>query len=79
MIMTTSTFVDKEGCGFMKNIFAISVEETQYFSQEKIGRKLTCEELRRVKKGVEFGLELSWEEVLITAIQDVHEKSLGQK
>lgn len=63
----------------MKNIFAISVEETQYFSQEKIGRKLTCEELRRVKKGVEFGLELSWEEVLITAIQDVHEKSLGQK
>jgi hypothetical protein len=34
----------------MKNIFAISVEETQHFAQEKIGRKLTCEELRRVKK-----------------------------
>ncbi len=43
------------------------------------GRKLTCEELRRVKKGVEFGLELSWEMVLITAIQDVHEQSLSQE
>lgn len=61
----------------MKNIFAISVEEAQYFAQEKIGRKLTCEELQRVKKGVEFGLELSWEEVLITAIQEVHEQSLS--
>lgn len=62
----------------MENIFAISVEEAQYFAQEKIGRKLTCEELRCVKKGVEFGLELSWEVVLITAIQDVHEQSLSQ-
>lgn len=62
----------------MENIFAISVEEAQYFAQEKIGRKLTCEELRRVKEGVEFGLELSWEVVLITAIQDVHEQSLSQ-
>jgi hypothetical protein len=62
----------------MKNIFAISVEETQHFAQEKIGRKLTCEELRRVKKGVEFGLELSWEVVLITAIREVHEQSLNQ-
>lgn len=62
----------------MENVFTISVEEAQYFAQEKIGRKLTCEELRRVKKGVEFGLELSWEEVLITAIQEVYEQSLSQ-
>ncbi len=63
----------------MENIFAISVEEAQHFAQEKIGRRLTCEELRRVKKGVEFGLELSWEEVLITAIREVNKQSLSQR
>jgi hypothetical protein len=63
----------------MKNIFAISVEEAQYFAQEKINRKLTCEELRSVKKMVEFGMELSWEEILITAIREVNEQSLKNK
>ncbi|MGB3341582.1 MAG: hypothetical protein WBB37_08890 [bacterium] len=62
----------------MKNIFAISVEEAQYFAQEKIGRKLTCEELYNVKKMVEFGLECCWEEVLITAIREVNKQSLSQ-
>ncbi|MBA7519225.1 hypothetical protein ES705_11302 [subsurface metagenome] len=27
----------------MKNIFEISIEDAQYFAQEKIGRKLICE------------------------------------
>ncbi|MGB3479824.1 MAG: hypothetical protein WBB67_11770 [bacterium] len=63
----------------MKNIFAISVEEAQYFAQEKIGRKLTCEELYDVKKMVEFGFELCWEEVLITAIREADKRSFSQR
>ena len=63
----------------MENIFAISVEETQHFAQEKIGRKLTCEELYDVKKVVEFGFELCREEVLITAIREADKRSFSQK
>ena len=55
----------------MKQIFVISVEDVQYLAKKKIGRNLTLEELERVKKGVEFGLEMCWEEVVITAIEEL--------
>jgi len=54
----------------MRDIFVISVEDVQYVAKEKIGRELTIEELERVKKGVEFGLEC-WEDVIIYAIDEL--------
>ena len=59
----------------MEHIFAISTEEAQHYALNRIGRKLTYDELEQVKKGVEFGLELSWEEVLFTAIDEIKENS----
>jgi len=52
-------------------IFKIGVDDAQNIALERIGRELTLEELKRVKKGVEFGLELSWDVVVKTAIDDV--------
>ena len=54
----------------MKNIFAVSVEDVQYLAKKKVGRELTIEELERVQKGVEFGLEC-WEGVVIAAIEEL--------
>lgn len=54
----------------MKDIFVISVEDVQYVAKKKIGRELTIEELQRIKKGVEFGLEC-WEDVIIYAIDEL--------
>jgi len=57
----------------LEYIFQVGVDDAQYLAREKIGRELTIEELERVRKGVEFGLEC-WEEVIICAIQDVVSK-----
>ena len=54
----------------MKCLFSIGVDDAQYVAQKRIGRKLTLGELERIKKGIEFGLELCWEEVLETAIDE---------
>jgi hypothetical protein len=56
----------------MKNIFVIPVEDVQYIAKKKIGRKLSTEELMRVKSGVEFGFEC-WEEVVDAAIEDLQD------
>lgn len=56
----------------MKDIFVISVEDVQYLAMKKVGRELTIEELERVMKGVEFGLEC-WEGVVIAAIEELEE------
>jgi len=58
----------------MEYIFAIFVEDVQYLAKEKIGRELNYDELELVKKGVEFGLETCWEEVVITAIEEITEE-----
>ena len=58
----------------MKNIFVISVEDVQYIAKQEIGRNLTIEELEQVQKGVEFGLELCWEDVVISAIEELESK-----
>ena len=57
----------------MKNIFCFSVEDVQLIALQRIGRKLTFDELQSVRKGVEFGLELSWDVVVKTAIDEVAE------
>ena len=49
-------------------VFAINREDVQAVAKEIAGRELTEEELRRVKKGIEFGLEC-WEEVVRAAIK----------
>jgi hypothetical protein len=54
----------------MMYIFVISVGDVQYLARKKIGRELTIEELERVKRGVEFGLEC-WEDVVIYAIDEL--------
>lgn len=56
----------------MKNVFVVPVQDVQLLAQKRIGRKLTIEELERVKSGVEFGLEC-WEEVVNTAIDEIEE------
>ena len=60
----------------MKNVFTINREDVQRISMKKLGRKLTTEEIERVKKGVEFGLEC-WEEVVVYAIEEVMEENKG--
>ena len=54
----------------MKNLFAVSVADVQHLAEIKTGRKLTIEELERIGKGLEFGLEC-WEDVANTAIDEV--------
>jgi hypothetical protein len=56
----------------MRNIFVIGVEDVQYLAKEKLGRKLTIEELELVKKGVELGLEC-WEDVVIDGIEELED------
>ena len=60
----------------MKNVFTINREDVQRIAMKKLGRKLTTEEIKRVKKGVEFGLEC-WEEVVNYAIKEVMEENKG--
>ena len=57
----------------MKYLFSITVEDAQDVAQRRIGRELTFDELEHVKKGIEFGLELCWEGVLETAIDEAVE------
>lgn len=54
----------------MEYIFKIGIDDAQYYANQEIGRSLTDDELNSVRKGVEFGLELSWDEVLKTAIHE---------
>ncbi|MCH8942964.1 MAG: hypothetical protein IIA48_11075 [Bacteroidetes bacterium] len=39
-----------------KTLFSITVEDVQYEAKEKLGRKLTVEEIDIVKNGLEWGL-----------------------
>lgn len=54
----------------MKVLFQLTDEDAQYLAMKVIERELSEDELRRVKKGLEFGLEY-WEEVMITAIKEI--------
>ncbi len=59
----------------MNHIFVINVQDVQRISLERIGRELTLDEIEEIKKGVEFGLELSWEEVIATSIDEIVDKT----
>ena len=54
----------------VKILFQLTDEDAQILAMKKIGRKLSAEELEKVKTGLEFGLEY-WEEVIITAIEEI--------
>ncbi|MBL7155205.1 MAG: hypothetical protein ISS88_01730 [Candidatus Portnoybacteria bacterium] len=53
-----------------KKLFVITAEDVQYLANKKLGRDLTYDELERVQKGLEFGLEC-WEDVVIFAIDEL--------
>lgn len=55
----------------MENVFKITVDDVQNIARKKIGRNLTIEELEQVQKGVEFGLELSWMEIIEDAVDEL--------
>jgi len=55
----------------MNNIFVIQVDDVQRIAGKKIGRELSIIELEQVQKGVEFGLELSWMEIIEDAIDEL--------
>ena len=54
-------------------IFLLQTEDVQNEALSKLGRKLTEDELYKVKKGVEFGLDC-WPEVVSYAIDDLEQK-----
>lgn len=56
----------------MGHIFLLSVEDAQIAALDRIGRRLTEEELESVRKGVEYGLEC-WCDVLNTAIDELED------
>lgn len=58
----------------MDYIFNVGIDDAQAIALQRIARELTFDELRQVKKCVEFGLEC-WEEVVETAIDEVVENS----
>lgn len=62
----------------MDNVFAISVKDVQQIAMRKIGRKLTIEELEQIQRGIEFGLELSWMEVVEDSIDEIFNKQKGE-
>lgn len=53
-----------------ENIFEMSVESVQREAESMIGRGLTDEQLYRVRKGIEAGLNFDIDTVYRTAIED---------
>jgi len=53
-----------------KAVFKLAVEDVQNIALRRIGRKLTDDEIDRVKDGIEFGLEC-WEIVVEAAVDEV--------
>jgi len=53
-----------------ETIYLLSVDDIQYHASEKLGRKLTNDEIRSVKKGVDSALSFGIDTVLDTAIEE---------
>jgi hypothetical protein len=55
----------------VERIFVLTEADVLQIAWQKFGiRKLTEEQMRQVKKGIEFGLEC-WAEVVAAALQEV--------
>jgi hypothetical protein len=54
----------------MACVFSISTEDVQRFATSRVGRKLTNMELKRVRDGLQAGLEM-WEYIAEIAIDEV--------
>lgn len=50
-------------------LYIISVEDAQIIAKRVVGRELTKDELNKVKKGIEWGLE-GWTTIVRTAIEN---------
>jgi len=59
-----------------EEIFVICVDDVQDLALKKLGRKLTEDELYRVKSGIESGLDC-WEEVIINSIDELKVEKQG--
>lgn len=55
----------------MDHLYLVQVEDAQQIALQHIGRRLCEDELERVKKGFEWGMELVWEETIIASIDDL--------
>lgn len=55
-------------------IFSVTVEDLQNEAFDRIGRKLTEDELYTAQKGIEVGLSFDIETVFATAIDEAIEK-----
>ena len=55
-------FINSSNC-----LFVLTVEDAQFAAKDLLGRELKEEELRSVRKGIEWGLE-GWPEVMRSAI-----------
>ena len=53
-----------------ENLYSISIEDVQLYAVEKTGRRLTDDELRSVEKGLRHGLNIGFEVILDTAIEE---------
>jgi len=54
----------------MEEMFNISVEDVQEIAVKRIKRELTVDELYKVRKGIQSGLE-HWTEIVVYAIDEV--------
>ena len=55
-----------------RRIFGLTEADAQIMAADLIGRPLTDEEMRRVKKDLNAGLE-GWQEIMATAITEAKE------